>query len=89
MQREFTITMSVNVGSEQTEQQVRLLVEKEVARALARYLGGLSRWTVKEMVASGILRRVQVPLPSGEDMRRVLIDREQLDRLVDQWRERV
>jgi hypothetical protein len=34
MQREFTLTMSINVRSEQTEHQVRLLVEKEVARAL-------------------------------------------------------
>jgi hypothetical protein len=49
---------------------------------------GLSKWTIKEMVFNGTLRRVRVPRPNGEDMRRLLLDRAQLDEVVDAWAQR-
>ena len=52
----------------------------------ARYLA-VSPWTVRELEAAGILRRVRVPLPNGGELRKVLFDRADLDRLVDGWKE--
>jgi hypothetical protein len=56
--------------------------------AAAAYLGGLSTWTIRDMLAAGVLRRVTVPLPGGRGLRRVLIDREDLDRLVEEAKQR-
>jgi hypothetical protein len=47
--------------------------------ATATYLG-VSPWTVRDLEAAGILRRVRVPLPNGE-LRKLLFDREELDHL--------
>lgn len=51
----------------------------------ARYLG-VSPWTVRDLVANGTLVRVRIPLPGGDDLRKVLLDREELDRLVARWK---
>jgi hypothetical protein len=56
----------------------------------ASYLG-LSVWTIRDYVARGILRAIQLPASEGREgepprskpLRRVLIDRGDLDRLVD------
>lgn len=55
--------------------------------ATAAYLG-VSDWTVRDLEAAGVLHRVRVPLPNGGELRKLLFDREQLDRLVDAWRDR-
>jgi hypothetical protein len=54
--------------------------------ATATYLG-LSPWTVRDLEAARILHRVRVPLPNGE-LRKLLFDREDLDRLIEGWKDR-
>jgi hypothetical protein len=53
--------------------------------AAAAYLA-VSPWTVRDLDAAGVLKRVRVPLPNGGELRKVLYDREDLDRAVDQWK---
>lgn len=53
--------------------------------ATAAYLG-VSPWTVRDLEAAGTLRRVRVPLPTGE-LRKLLFDREDLDHLVTLWKD--
>jgi len=55
-------------------------------QAAGTYLG-VSAWTIRDLVANGTLRRVAIPMPGGRDMRRVLVDREDLDRLIAQWKD--
>jgi hypothetical protein len=52
----------------------------------ARYLG-LSRWTVRDLEERGVLRRVRVPLPGGGELRKLLFDKADLDRLIEAWRD--
>ena len=47
----------------------------------ARYLN-LSYWTVSELVNAGTIPRVRLPLNGARDLRRVLVDRADLDRLI-------
>jgi excisionase family DNA binding protein len=54
--------------------------------AAAAYLGGVSPWTIRDLIANGTLKRVRVPLPNGGELRRVLLDREDLDELVRTWK---
>jgi hypothetical protein len=51
----------------------------------AHYLG-ISVWTVRDLEANGTLRRVAIPLAGGRDLRKLLFDRTDLDRLVDAWK---
>lgn len=53
----------------------------------ASYLG-VSHWTVRDLEAAGILPRVRVPLPNRGELRKLLFDREDLDRLIDVWKDR-
>lgn len=55
-------------------------------RATATYLG-VSEWTVRDLDAVGVLRRVRVPLPNGGELRKLLFDREDLDRLIQAWKD--
>ena len=55
-------------------------------RATASYLG-VSDWTVRDLDAAGVLRRVRVPLPNGGELRKLLFDRTELDRLIEAWKE--
>ncbi len=48
----------------------------------AAYLG-VSPWTVRDLEAAGKLRRVRLPLGDGKDLRKLLFDKQDLDRLVD------
>ena len=51
----------------------------------ALYLG-ISYWSVRDLVANGTLPRVKLPLRGngdGRSLRRILIDRRDLDRLID------
>jgi hypothetical protein len=54
--------------------------------ASAKYLG-LSDWSVRDLEAAGILRRVRIPLPRGGELRKLLFDRADLDRVIDSWKE--
>lgn len=54
--------------------------------ATAAYLG-VSRWTVRDLEASGVLPRVYIPLPGGRDLRKLLFDKADLDRLIDAWKD--
>lgn len=55
-------------------------------RAAAAYLG-IAPWTVRELEWRGVLRRLRVPLPNGGELRKILFDREDLDRLVERWKD--
>jgi hypothetical protein len=48
----------------------------------ARYLA-VSTWTVRDLEAAGHLPRVRLPLPGGKDLRKLLYDRADLDRLIE------
>ena len=52
----------------------------------ARYLG-VSRRTLTSLVARGDLHKVELPGPGGQPVRRVLVDREEVDHLVTRWRQ--
>ena len=54
----------------------------------ARYLS-CSTWTIRGLIDSKVLQRVTIPTgtESGRDIRRVLLDRLQLDELVLRWQE--
>ena len=54
--------------------------------AAARYLGALSPRSVRTLIDSRVLRRVRVPLGEGE-LRRVLVDRLELDELIERWKD--
>jgi len=43
--------------------------------------------TVYDLAARGVLRRVRVPLPDGSDLRKLLFDRQDVDRIVESWKE--
>ncbi len=52
----------------------------------AIYLG-VSPWTVRDLEAAGVLPGVRIPLPNGGDLRKLLFDREDLDKLVERWKD--
>ena len=54
--------------------------------AAAAYLS-LSPWTIRELEAAGVLPRVRVPLPDGRELRKLLFDKADLDRLIGAWKE--
>jgi hypothetical protein len=54
--------------------------------AASAYLG-LRERKVRELASRGILPRVRIPLVAGE-IRKLLFDRLDLDRLVDAWKDR-
>jgi hypothetical protein len=41
--------------------------------ATASYLS-LSDWTIRDLEAAGVLRRVRIPLPNNGELRKVLFD---------------
>jgi hypothetical protein len=53
--------------------------------AAGAYLA-VSSWTVRDLIAAGTLARVRIPLRNGGELRKVLLDREDLDRLVAGWK---
>jgi len=62
--------------------QPRLLASDEAALYV-----GVSSWTLRSLGAAGIIPRVRVPLPNGGELRKVLYDRADLDRLIEAWKE--
>jgi len=55
----------------------------------ALYLG-CSPWTVRELAnkEDGVLKRVRIPLKKNGELRKLLFDREDLDRLIDGWKDK-
>ena len=54
--------------------------------AAAAYLS-VSPWIVRDLEAAGVLPRVRVPLPDGRELRKLLFDKADLDRLIGAWKE--
>jgi hypothetical protein len=52
----------------------------------AAYLS-MSSWTIRDLEAAGVLPRVRVPLPDGRELRKLLFDRADLDRLIGAWKD--
>jgi excisionase family DNA binding protein len=55
-------------------------------RGAAAYLS-VSTWTIRDLINSGALRRVRVPLGDQGELRKLLLDREDLDQAVARWKE--
>lgn len=69
---------------------VEMTSSTTVARLLdiataANYLS-VSTWTMRDLIANGTIARVIIPSANGRDLRKVLVDRQQLDELVTRWR---
>jgi len=58
------------------------LLELEGAAA---YLG-VSPWTIRDLEAAGTIKRVRVPLAQGRELRKLLFDKMDLDRLIEAWK---
>ena len=54
-------------------------------KAAATYLG-VSPWTIRDLEARRVLKRVSVPLPGGAELRKLLFDKADLDRLIEAWK---
>lgn len=52
-------------------------------KAAARYVG-VSTWTIRAWLADGLLMRVRLPGVGGAELDRLLLDRLDLDRLIQQ-----
>jgi len=52
----------------------------------ATYLG-ISEWTLRDLEAAGTLRRIRIPLPNAGELRKLLFDRTDLDRLIEAWKD--
>jgi hypothetical protein len=52
------------------------------------YLGGISTWSVRALIASGVLPRVRLPLGGDRELRRELVDLRDCDALIEQSKER-
>jgi hypothetical protein len=46
----------------------------------------LSEWTVRDMEHNGVLSRVRVPLSQQEELRKLLFDKSDLDKLIEAWK---
>ncbi len=55
--------------------------------ATAAYLG-VSPWTVRDLEVAGTLKRVRIPQADQKDIRKLLFDRLELDRLIEAWKDR-
>jgi hypothetical protein len=48
---------------------------------------GISEYTVRELESQGIIARVRIPLPNHGELRKLLFDKQDLDRLVEHWKD--
>ncbi len=56
------------------------------ANEAAKYLG-LGYWTLRELIWSGAIPMVQLPNKKGGRLRRILVDKGDLDRLIERSKE--
>ena len=75
-------------GSAVAHQALASLAPRLFDLATAAHYLGLSAWTVRELEAKGVLPRVRVPLPNQGELRKILFDKADLDRLIEAWKER-
>jgi len=47
----------------------------------------ISTWTVRDLEAADILVRVRVPLTNNGELRKILFDRNDLDALIEKWKD--
>ena len=86
---------SASQGAGKTGASGSALVLQAVAPVLPRLLDlhgaamylALSEWTLRDLEASGTLHRVRIPLPNGGELRKLLFDRIDLDRLIEAWKD--
>ena len=52
----------------------------------ATYMG-ISEWSVRNLEAQGVIPRVRIPLPNHGEMRKILFCKDDLDALIDKWRD--
>lgn len=52
----------------------------------AAYLS-VSEWTMRDLEAVGSIHRIRIPLPNAGELRKLLFDRMDLDRLIDVWKD--
>ena len=64
-------------------QQIRRLLDLDAAAA---YLS-CSTWTLRDLEAAGVLKRVRIPTANGGELRKLLFDREDLDALIVSWKD--
>jgi hypothetical protein len=70
--------------------------EAQLAAVEARLLtvGGVAKrmtvnWsTAYELIANGAIPKVEIPLPGGRVLRKILVDCEDVDRLIEKWKVR-
>jgi hypothetical protein len=43
--------------------------------------------SIYDLAARGVLRRVRIRLPNGEELRKLYFDKADVDRLIDAWKE--
>ncbi len=82
---------SAEDGEDKRPRWSKLALEAIVPRLMsleqaALYLG-VSPWTVRDLEAAGVLSRVRIPLKNNGELRKLLFDREDLDRLIEGWKE--
>ena len=63
-----------------------LEVAVDSIRATAAYIG-VSEWTVRDLETAGTLLRIRIPLPHAGELRKLLFDRTDLDRLIEAWKD--
>jgi excisionase family DNA binding protein len=77
----------INSGAEHGASDAQSIVPRLLdVEAAAVYLS-VSPWTIRDLVAAGELHRVRLPVGGQREVRRLLLDRRDLDRLVDRSRE--
>ena len=52
----------------------------------ATYMG-ISEWSIRDLEAQGVIPRVRIPLPNHGEMRKLLFCKDDLDALIDKWRD--
>lgn len=75
------------IGTVALEANAPLLPRLLDVHGAALYLS-LPGASVYDLAARDVLQRVRIPLPAGGELRKLLFDRADLDRLVEAWKDR-
>jgi excisionase family DNA binding protein len=78
----FRMENRVMVRKSKMTGEQRLLNANEAAKYLS-----LSYWTLRDLIWSGAIPLVQLPNKNGGRLRRILVDKNDLDRLIEQSKE--
>ncbi len=77
----------VNGGAEPSALAYRAIAPRLLDLPQAAAYLAVSPWTARALEATGVLMRVRVPLPNGGELRKVLFDVRDLDRLIEAWKD--